>query len=527
MKLKNICIVVFLILIAFVFTFSGCAKKAADNTKVLNFCLTANPRTLNPILASEGTSMSVCSFIFDPLLKFNENLEIVGNLAESREISKDKKVWIFNLRKDVKWHDGVPFTAKDVKFTFDKLYDKNTNTFNRGMFLINNKPIDIKIINDYKIQLTLPAPFAPFETYLTMLGMAPEHILKTADINKCEFNTNPVGTGSYKIKTWLQGDKLILEANKNYFRGAPKIEQIVMKIIPSRDARRIALQRQEIDLLGPLDEQDLNTLPQYPFIKKYDVPQFDYYYLAFDLTKPMFKDINLRKAINHAIDKEKLLANVMPGLGEIVNGPMPKTSWAHSDDVTVYKYDPKEATKLIEKSGYKKGKDGIYEKNGKKLEFEIMYSQTNARFHKIAVILQAFLKDVGIKTNIRSYETNVLYDKSLPGKFEAVIWDWYETPDPDCFTEWHSTQTGMDGMNYLSYINPKVDKLLEEARTTYDREKRKKLYAEFQKIVSADAAYVFLWSPLSIEGVNERLQGYPPANPIGVFVWPERLYLTK
>jgi len=529
MKLKNILIIILIVLITglFIDYCKGRFKQSVGKTTVLNFCLSENPRTLNPIIASEGTSMSVCGFIFDPLLKFNENMEIVGSLAESREISKDKKIWTFNLKKDVAWHDGTLFTAKDVKFTFDKLYDKNTNTLNRGMFLINGKPIDIKIINDHKVQFTLPAPFAPFETYLTMLGIVPEHILKGADINKCEFNTNPVGTGPYKIKAWYQADKLILESNKNYFRGAPKIEQIIMKIIPSRDARRIAMQRQEIDLLGPLDEQDLKTLPQYPFVKKYDSPLFDYYYLAFDLTKPMFKDINLRKAINHAIDKEKLLANVMPGLGEIINGPMPKASWAHSDDVTVYKYDPKEAVKLIEKSGYKKGKDGIYEKNGKRLEFEIMYPQTNARFHKIGVIIQAFLKDAGIKANIRSYETNVLYEKALPGKFEAVIWDWLETPDPDCFTEWHSTQTGTDGMNYLSYINPKVDKILEKARSTYDKEERKKLYAEFQKIVSADAPYVFLWSPISIEGVNKRVQGYPPANPIGVFVWPEKLYLTK
>lgn len=523
MKIKGILLVI--LVIALAISVSGCAKKI-DKAHTLNLCINENPRTLNPLLASEGTSNTLCSFIFDPLIKFNEKSEVVGVLAESCEVSKDKKTWTFNLRKNLKWHDGTPVTAKDVKFTFDKLYDKSTNTFNRGMFLIDNKPIDIKVIDDYKITFTLPKPFAPFETYLTMQGIIPEHILKTADLNKSEFNTNPIGTGPYKLKTWLQGDKLILEANKDYYRGEPQIKQIIFKIIPSREARRIALQRQEIDVLG-LDEQDLKTLSQYPFLKKYETPQYDYLYLAYDLTNKRFQDVNLRRAINHAVDKQKIMDNVAPGIGEIVNGPMPKASWAYTDDVVVYKYDPKEAMKLIEKSGYKKGKDGIYEKDGKKLEFEIMYSQTNAQFHKIAVLLQAFLKDAGIKANIRSYETNVLYDKAWPGKFEAVIWDWLETPDPDCFTEWHSTQTGQDGMNYLTYKNPKVDKILEQARSTYDREKRKKLYAEFQKIVSGDAAYVFLWSPKSVIGVNERLQGYPPPNAIGLYVWPEKLYLTK
>lgn len=526
MKLRNL--LIFALIPLVLTAFSGCSLKSADKTKTLNMCVGENPRTLNPIIASEGTSITLCSYMFDPLLKFNEKMEVVGNLADTWEISKDKKTWTFNLKKNITWHDGAPFTAKDVKFTFDTLYDTKTNTLNRGKFLVDNKPVEIKIINDHKIQFVLPKPFAPFETNLTMLGIAPEHILKGADINKCEFNTNPIGTGAYKIKTWQQGDKIILEANKNYFRGAPLIEQIVYKIIPSRESRRIALQRQEIDIMAPLDEQDLKTLPQFPFLTKFESPQYCYYYFAFDLTKPMFQDINIRRAINHAIDKQKMLNNVMPGLGEIVNGPMPKESWAHSDDAVIYKYDPKEAMRLIESSGYKKGKDGIYEKGGKKLEFEIAYGQTNARFHKIAVLIQSFLKEVGIKANIRSYETNVLYDITVPGKFYSIIWDWlYETPDPDCFTEWHSSQADNKGMNYLSYKNPKADKILEEARTTYDKETRKKLYAQFQKIVSSDAAYVFLWSPKSITAVNTRVKGDLSKDCLGNFIRPEKLYLEK
>ncbi|MFH1454227.1 MAG: peptide-binding protein [Armatimonadota bacterium] len=529
MKGKNIIIIILILLIAFIFMGykQGWFKTSSDKTQVLNLAIKSNPRTINPVMASDGTSMALCNLIFNPLVKFNENMEITGSLAEGWEISKDKKTWTFFLRKDVRWHDGTPFTARDVKFTFDKLYDENTNTFNRGMFIINNKPVDVKVIDDYKVQFTLPEVFAPFETYLTMLGIVPEHLLKDADINKCEFNNTPVGTGPYKLQAWHQGDKIILEANKDYFDGSPKIQQIVYKIMPSREAGKIALQRQEIDIYSPLDEQDLKTLNEYSFLKKYEAPEFDYYYLAFDLTNPVFKDIDVRRAINHAIDKEKLLNNVAPGMGDIINGPMPKASWAYTDNVIIYNYDPKKAEELLEKSGYKKGSDGIYEKDGKKLEFEIMYLQTNPRFHKIGVLIQSFLNTVGIKASLRSYETNVMYDKSYPGKFEAVIWDWFETPDPDCYTEWHSSQSGDDGMNYLSYSNPKVDKLLEQARTTYDRGERKKLYIEFQQIVSEDAAYVFLWSPRSVSGVNTRLKGYGKENPMGIFIYPEKLYLEK
>ncbi|MBI2251721.1 MAG: peptide-binding protein, partial [Armatimonadetes bacterium] len=193
-------------------------------SKNLILSLPADPLTLNPILAQEIPSITVNNFIFNTLLKYNEKMQIAGDLAEKWKVSKDGRIWTFYLRKNIYWHDGFPFTSKDVKFTFDKLFDPSTNTVNRALFQVEGKNIIFKIISPYIIKAVLPASFAPFPAYLTSMGIIPKHLLKNTDINHSEFNIHPIGTGPFKFKYWNHSDHIFLERFPDYFNGSPKIE---------------------------------------------------------------------------------------------------------------------------------------------------------------------------------------------------------------------------------------------------------------------------------------------------------------
>lgn len=503
----------------------SCQRKTTSK-EALILALRMDPLYLNPVLAYEFPSFTVNSFIFNFLLKHNEKVEVVGDLAESWGVSPDGKTWTFHLKKDVKWHDGTPFTAKDVKFTFDKIYDPKTNTYQRGLFQIGGKNIEFKIIDDYTIQAILPQKFAPFESYLTMQGILPEHLLKDVDINRCDFNINPVGTGPFKFKKWRHSDSIILEANLDYFTAPPKLKNIIFKIMPSREARQAALKKGDvdIDLVSPEGVKLLKDAPHLDIVK---IPSFGYLYLGFDLTKSLFKDKLVRQAINYAVDKNKIVSVVTQGLAEPATGPVPNPSWAYTDKVEKYEYNPEKARKLLAQAGWKKTKDGWLYKDQKRFEFEVMYASGSPDLEKSIVLIQSYLKAVGIKVNPRATEMGVLIKRCNPGEFDAVILTWVETCfDPDtCFVEWDSSQIGDKGMNFMAYSNPRVDYLLRLGRKTLDKEKRKKIYWEFQKIVVSDAPYIFLWNKPALIAVNKRVGGLSAPNPVGLYIYPEKIYL--
>lgn len=503
----------------------GCRRPGPPRDTIV-ISLSADPLYLNPVLASEMISIQVNGFIFNSLLKFNADLELTGDLAESWTTSEDGKVWTFSLRHDVRWHDGVPFTARDVQFTFEKLFDPATSTYNRGLFQIDGTNPQIRVIDEHCIQFILPKPFAPFITNLAQMGIIPAHLLKDGDINRCDFNWHPIGTGPFKFKKWDASEKIYLVANPDYFNGPPRLGGILFLIIPSAESRRIALMTGTIDASN-LSTEDIRVLKKKDNINLYSWSQFSYYYLGFDLTRKLFQDRNVRQAINYAIDKKNIVNAVLQGTARAATGPIPLASWAYTDKVEMYNYNPDRARQLLRSSGWTAGKDGILRKGPETLEFTIMYSSGSPQCEKASVFIQANLKDVGIRANLKSTEFSALINSCNPGDFQSVMLDWVENFDPDCFVEWHSSQTGTNGMNFMSYRNHEVDLILQQAREVSEREKRKELYARFQRIVVEDAPYVFLWNPDAVVAINRRVKGLAKAGPAGLFINAERAYLEQ
>lgn len=503
----------------------GC-RTAKSPDGYLTVALRSDPLFLNPVIASEMSSQTVNSLLFNTLLRYDENLEIEPDLAERWENSEDGKTWKFYLRRGIKWHDGREFTSRDVKFTFERLFDKGTNTFNRGLFQINGKEPKISIPDEYTVIFELPEPFAPFISNLTQMGIVPEHILSGKDINIDIFNSHPIGTGAFRFSEWRSSERVILKANEDYFKGVPKLKGIVFIIIPSSESRRIALMTDSVDM-SEVTPEDLRALEGCKNLNVNKWDQFAYYYMGFDLTLDLFKSKSVRRAINYAINKDQIIKAIFKDNAVRATGPIPVSSVYYTDKVEVYKQNKALAIKLLEEDGWVRDKDGIFSKNAKRLEFELIYPSGNAPCEKAAVFIQAQLKEAGISMTLKSMEFSALINSCYPGKFQAVILNWVENIDPDCYTEWHSSQTGDLGMNFMTYENKDIDELLKKGRVEFEKSKRTVIYEDFQKQIVADAPYVFLWTPKGLAAVNKRVKDYTKPGPAGMLLNSEKIYVTK
>lgn len=502
------------------------ASQADENGTIL-FSLGGEPSVLNPVLSLDTSSSAVEGPIFNGLIKFNSSLEAIPDLAERWDISRDGKVWTFYLKKNVFWHDGQPFTSADVKFTFDAILNPKVNSVRRSDYMIDGQPIEFIAQSKYVFQAVLPKPFAPFLTHMAM-GIIPEHALAGKDINTAEFNRNPIGTGPFKFVEWHSGDYLKLARNEKYFAGKPMLSQIIYKIIPDENTSLLALESGEIDESG-IPAKDLNRMLKVKHLNVFAYDSLLYTYLGLNLDRPIFQDKRVRQALAFATDKNQLISLIFKGMAEPAFCPSAPVSWAYSDDVEKYPYNMNKAKALLEEAGWKLA-DNYYQKDGKPFEFTVLTNQGNKDREKAAVILQQQYKKVGIKMNIRVMEWSSLLkiiDSPRPPKdFDAVIIGWSLGLDPDDYSIWHSSQYPA-GFNFIKYVNPEVDRLLEEGRTTMQRDERKKIYARLNRIISEDQPYIFLWYPKVIDGIDRRVGGLSKPGPAGMMVDIEKVFVTR
>lgn len=471
---------------------------------------------LIPILASDSASHSIAGLIYNGLVKYDKDMNIVGDLAESWDISDDGLVITFHLRKGVKWHDGKPFTAKDVLYTYQITVDPKTPTAYAGDFLKVKKA---EVLDDYTFRVTYDKPFAP-SLISWSSAVLPRHLLEGQDITKSSLARHPVGTGPYLFKEWLAGQKIVLVSNADYFEGRPYVDGHVTRIIPDMATMFLELRARNIDMMGltPLQytRQTENNLFRQSF-DKYRYLAFAYTYLGYNLKHPFFADKRVRQAISYAINKEEIISGVLLGLGKPATGPYKPGTWAYNENVKTYSYNPQKARELLRAAGWTKtNNDGFLEKDGRPFTFELVTNQGNETRQKCAEIIQRQLKEVGIDVKIRILEwAAFINDFISKRRFEAVILGWTIPLDPDAYDVWHSSKTAPEELNFISYKNPEVDALLEKARSTFDQKLRKKYYDRFQEILVEDQPYTFLYVPDELVIISKRFRGIEPA-PIGL-----------
>jgi len=473
-------------------------------------------RTLVPILASDSPSAYIVFLVFNGLVKYNKDVELEGDLAESWDVEDDGLTIVFHLRKDVKWHDGHPFTAEDVKFTHESIVDPNVPTPYSGDFKIVK---EVEVVDDYTVKVIYKEPFAPGISSWIMPIM-PKHILKGEDLLTTDFRRDPIGTGPYKFRRWKSGERIDLVSNHEYFEHRPYIDRYIYRVIPDPATMFLELQTEGIDSMS-LTPLQFAKQTEASFFKskfqKFKYPSFGYAYMAYNLKDNKFRDKRVRQALNYAVDKKEIIDGVLLGQGRISTGQFVPESWAFNKDVRAYPFDPEKAKAMLAEAGWKdRNGDGWLDKEGKRFEFTLLTNQGNESRRMTAEIIQRRLKDIGIKVNIRILEWSVFIDEFVNKKrFEAIILGWGLGREPDCYDIFHSSKTRPGEFNFISYTNPEIDRLLIEGRRTFDREKRKKIYHKIHEILYDEQPYMFLYIADSLVAVQRRFEGIE-LSPIGI-----------
>ncbi|MDD5355180.1 MAG: peptide-binding protein, partial [Candidatus Omnitrophica bacterium] len=438
--------------------------------------------------------------------------DLVGDLAESWEISPDGLTIIFHLRDDVYWHDGYSFNAEDVEFTYKKLIDPQTPTPYSGDFLMVES---LEIVDGYTVKIKYKEAFSPG---LSSWGMSilPKHLLENEDLTRTSFQRDPIGTGPYRFKKWKNQEKIELVFNTDYFEGRPYISRYINRIIPDEAAIFLELQTKAIDYTGlsPIAYQfKTNT----PFFKenfnKFRLPSFSYTYLGYNLKNPLFEDKKVRIALDYAVDKDEIIKMIFFGLAKPITGPFIADSWAYNSQITPRKFNIAKAKEMLREYGwFDVDNDGVLEKEGKKFEFTITTNQGNDQRIKTAEIIQKKLKDIGIKVKIKVLEWSVFLSECVEKRnFDTVLLGWSLSLDPDPFDIWHSSKTKEGEFNFINYDNKEVDGLIIEGRMTFDKERRRQIYSRIHEIIFEEQPYMFLYSPDSLVIIDKRFREIEPA----------------
>lgn len=485
------------------------------------------PSTLIPILASDVPSHEIAGLVYNGLVKYDKDLKLVGDLAESWEVSPDGLTITFHLRKGVKWHDGAEFTSRDVLYTYRVTIDPKTPTAYAEDF---KQVKTAEATGRYTFRVTYERPFAPA---LASWGMniLPAHLLEGKDITRSELSRRPVGTGPYRFKEWVAGQKLVLESYHDYFEARPFVDRYVYRIIPDNSTMYLELKAGGIDMMGlsPVQFARQTETPEFRSrFNKFRYPASAYTYLGYNLSNPLFADRRVRQAITHAISKDEIVHGVLLGMGQLAHGPYKPGTWAYNPRVKDFGHDPARAKALLAEAGWREtGPDGILVKDGQPFRFTILTNQGNDQRLKAAQIIQRRLRKVGIDVKIRVMEWASLLTNFIDKRnFDALIMGWTITPDPDLFDVWHSSKTGPKELNFVGYKNPEVDRLIEEGRRTFDQEKRRRCYWRIQEILAEDQPYTFLYVPDALPTVSARFRGIEPA-PAGITYDLIKWYVPK
>lgn len=504
------CLLLFLFSTVFHFGCAHAETRGLDGDRII-FGTIGEASNLISYLSTDSASHEVADLIFVAPLRYNGNLEPEPWAAESWSVSEDGKTMRFTLKKGILWEDGVELTAEDMAFTYRLVIDPATASPYSEDFL---RVKEFRLIDRYTFEAVYDEFFARAVSSW-MSPILPKHILEGQNIRDTPFSRRPIGAGPYRLKAWETGSRIILEASPTYFAGPPHISEVVYRIIPD-DATMFMETRS-----GRLDVMNLNPL-QYlrqtdgPFWKKefnkYRYLASVYVFLGFNIQHPFFADVRVRRAISLAINRDDLVSGVLLGLGDAAFGPYKPGSWAYHPGLKpiVQNYD--EARRLLAEAGFKPGKNGILEKNGRKFEFTILTNQGNEQRILTATLIQSQLAKLGVDARIRTVEWAAFIREFVNrGRFDAVILGWTITQDPDIFQIWHSSQAHDGGLNFTRFQNPEVDAILEKARAAPDRGQRQKLYWRLQEILDAEQPYCFLFVPYALPLVQSRFQGIKPA----------------
>jgi peptide/nickel transport system substrate-binding protein/oligopeptide transport system substrate-binding protein len=487
----------FLLIIPLVVSGLGCRR--SDDGRLPGYLylrLNSNPTTLDPALITDVQGGGISAKLFNGLVRFNENLDLMPDIAHSWKLSDDHMTYMFRLRRDVRFSNGRRVTAQDFKYSFERVLTPKTkapltwvldriegaNDFIAGRA---GSVSGIRVVNDHTLALKLQKPFGPF---LSLLAMTSAYVVPREDVERLgqDFGTRPVGSGPYLLTEWKHGQFITLAAREDYFEGKPKLNGIFYRIIPEDLTAVMEFETGHLDVLQiPSSEYKRYTTDPAWRDQVYGRPGLNTYYLGLNCTRPPFNDIRVRQAVNMAVDRKHILNTVFEKRGVLAGGPIPPGLWKSrvlQQNREGYSYDPDKARNLIREAGAE----------GKTIR---IYITPDPEVLDIIEVVQSYLSKAGLKAEIIQLDWSAFKQAVNEGEPDAFWLSWWaDYPDPEnfLFPLFHSASVGPSG-NQARCIDPELDHLIETAQQTMDEKLRYRLYRQAEDRIIKNAPWVFMW----------------------------------
>jgi peptide/nickel transport system substrate-binding protein len=481
----------------------SCSAPPNTATSSLTFLLESNPTNLDPRFATDAQSQHIDGLLFSSLLQRDDQMNLHGDLAESWD-TPDPLTYVFHLRPAVRFHDGRPVTSVDVKATFDYILNPANRSPKRGAFRLVTS---IEAPDPATVIFRLKEPYASFTTNLLRptLGIVPANAAP-------DFSRHPIGSGPFRFVSQSQDDEVVVERNPGYFRGAPQLSRIRFRVVPDAIVRALELRKGSADIeVSSLAPDMIPVLAKQSSLAVTQRPGTNFTYLGINLEDPILAHREVRQALAYATDRETLIRYLLHGQARVASGILPPNHWAHEPNVALYTVNTARAEQLLDSAGFPRKNDGT------RIHITLKTS-TDEQFRLIGAALQDQWRRAGIELELRPLELATLLSDAVKGNFQLNLLRWVgANNDPDIFEFVYSSKRfPPDGANRGHYRNPRIDALTDQIRTEMDREKRKALCSETQKILADDLPYLALWFT-DVVSVHSRPLGDLPLSPTADF----------
>lgn len=494
--------------------------------KSVAFPLIGDPQPYPIVQPNLISDIMVAKTMYNTLVRFSfdDGVTPVPDLAESWTSNEDASEWTFNLRQDVTWHDGEPFTADDVVFTIEAITNPDVGSrWSSGFAGLES----IEALDDYTVRFTFEEPFAPMLSVLAYnIAMTPQHILEGQDLSAPEeFRRNPIGTGPFRFVEQVLGSHLTVEANPDYHEGRPDIDRVTFRVTPDVNSQVAQLLTGELDVtwtVEPIHYERLNNADNLTLTTA-QIPRWDW--LPLNNSKEIFSDSSVRRALAYALDRESLVERIFGGQGEVAQGPIPQVlGWVPNDGVEEITYDPEYALELLAEAGWTQDAGGILlNAEGEPFEFTLLADRGNPTRDQVYLYVQQAWQALGMQINIETTEWNTVLARYRRGEYDTRLGWWVIKPDPDLYDYFHTE----GDLNQIFYSNAALDELLEQGRATTDQAERAVIYNEVQQILQQDQPGIFLHYPIEVRAVNNRLQGLPEIGYRDALIYLHRVTIAE
>jgi peptide/nickel transport system substrate-binding protein len=488
--------------------------------------------TLNPVLYGDLPTGEVVNRLFDHLVLTDpEGGYIPGRLLSHWEVSPDGLTWDFHLRRAARWHDGRPVTARDACCSFAAMLDPANASPRRAEFLVDGEPLRFAARSSHVLRISLPRPHAPLLAALAWRPLIPAHLYEDGAVASNPHNDAPVGSGAFAFQSWERGSELVMRANLDYHQGRAPLDRVSWRCFADREAAVEALLDGRVDYVPGLPPALVDTVQRARGLSVIRSVDGTFTFLGFRLARPPFGDVRVRRALHHAIDRERIVAQALRGEGDVAHSPVIASSPWHNPDVPRYAYDRRRAAELLDAAGWRAGSDGRRcNGDGRALRFTILTAAGDPVKDAAARAVAADLAAVGVSAHVeRCPLGELLGGRAFAGDFDALLLGLTPGLDPGFLHGfYHSAMATPGGWNMLGYSNDAVDAALDAAQRATDRAERARLVGEAQAQIAADVPHVLLFAPVSVDGATNALSIPPlPRTPGNRFMAMHRWSITR